>query len=106
MPPAPAGAKDLQVQELSVRYRPELPLALRNVSFTVRAGEKVAIVGRTGSGKSSLLLCLLGQVPYEGVIRLGGQRPASPRARTSSARTARLAGTSALATEGWPSATR
>merc|ERR1719388_801444 len=28
MPPAPVGAKDLQVQELSVRYRPELPLAL------------------------------------------------------------------------------
>merc|ERR1719388_176583 len=76
MPPAPVGAKDLQVQELSVRYRAELPLALRNVSFTVRAGEKVAVVGRTGSGKSSLLLCLLGQVPYEGVIRLGGQRMA------------------------------
>jgi len=80
MPPAPAGAKDLQVQELSVRYRAELPLALRNVSFTVRAGEKVAVVGRTGSGKSSLLLCLLGQVPYEGVIRLGGQRTAGHRA--------------------------
>ncbi|XP_056410690.1 LOW QUALITY PROTEIN: ATP-binding cassette sub-family C member 10 [Hyla sarda] len=39
-------------------YRPGLPNALDGVSFTIRAGEKIGIVGRTGSGKSSLFLVL------------------------------------------------
>ena len=35
----------------SVRYRPSLPLVLRQVTCHIRANEKVGIVGRTGSGK-------------------------------------------------------
>jgi ABC-type multidrug transport system fused ATPase/permease subunit len=42
----------------STRYRNDLEFVLRNVSFNVRAGEKVGIVGRTGAGKSSLALAL------------------------------------------------
>ena len=34
--------------DLSMRYRPELPLVLKNVSFAVRPGEKIGICGRTG----------------------------------------------------------
>jgi ABC-type multidrug transport system fused ATPase/permease subunit len=45
----------IQVKGLSMRYRPELPLVLKNVSFTIRPRERVAIVGRTGSGKSTLV---------------------------------------------------
>ena len=44
---------------MSLRYRPNLPLVLQNVSFTIQGGEKVGVVGRTGAGKSSLLVALL-----------------------------------------------
>eukprot|EP00940_MAST-03C_sp_MAST-3C-sp2_P000992 g992.t1 len=50
------GAIDLK--NLSVRYREDLPLVLRNVSMSIPAGSKVGVVGRTGSGKSSLMLAL------------------------------------------------
>ena len=43
---------------LQVRYRDELPLVLKGVNLEIKAGEKVGIVGRTGSGKSSLTLSL------------------------------------------------
>ena len=41
------------------------------LDFTLRRGEKVALLGPNGSGKSSLLAAILGRVPYEGEVRLG-----------------------------------
>lgn len=56
-----------------MRYRPDLGLVLRDVSFTVKAGEKLGIVGRTGSGKSSTLLSLFRVIePAEGTILVDG----------------------------------
>ena len=49
---------ELEVEGLEVRYRPELPLVLKGVTFSVHAGEKVGVCGRTGCGKSTLLLAL------------------------------------------------
>eukprot|EP01016_Furgasonia_blochmanni_P006658 TRINITY_DN12679_c0_g3_i1.p1 TRINITY_DN12679_c0_g3~~TRINITY_DN12679_c0_g3_i1.p1 ORF type:complete len:506 (+),score=73.61 TRINITY_DN12679_c0_g3_i1:69-1520(+) len=43
----------------SVRYRENLPLVLKNVSLSIRCGEKIGVVGRTGAGKSSMILALL-----------------------------------------------
>ena len=42
-----------------MRYREELPLVLKDVSFQVKEGKRVGIVGRTGAGKSSIFQALL-----------------------------------------------
>jgi ATP-binding cassette subfamily C (CFTR/MRP) protein 1 len=49
----------LAVENLVVRYRPDLPPVLRGVSFAVDGGQKLGVVGRTGCGKSTLVLALL-----------------------------------------------
>lgn len=46
------------ISDLRMRYRPELPLALKGVNIHIEQGDHVAIVGRTGSGKSSLAITL------------------------------------------------
>lgn len=54
-------------------YRDGLPNALDGVSLVVRAGEKVGIVGRTGSGKSTLFLALFRMAELnQGQILLDG----------------------------------
>lgn len=63
----------LEIDNLSMRYRPELPLVLKNLTFAVNAGDKVGICGRTGSGKSSMFVALFRIVePSSGTVRLDG----------------------------------
>ncbi|EIN04585.1 P-loop containing nucleoside triphosphate hydrolase protein [Punctularia strigosozonata HHB-11173 SS5] len=53
---------DIEFRNVSLAYGPGLKPALRDVSFAVRGGSKIALCGRTGSGKSSVLLALLSGV--------------------------------------------
>lgn len=75
-PPEWPSHGSIEFQDVKLRYRDELPLVLKGVSFSIKAREKVspevfmwvtraliddyqiAIVGRTGSGKSSLIQAL------------------------------------------------
>ena len=63
----------VEFQGYSTRYRPDLDSVLKEVSFSVKAGEKVGIVGRTGAGKSSLALALFrGLEAEKGKILIDG----------------------------------
>lgn len=64
-PPTGWPAKGaITFENVTFRYAPHLPLALKNVSIQIHPGEKIGVVGKTGSGKSTLvsLLFRLGQV--------------------------------------------
>ena len=61
-----AGAIDMQ--RVVMQYAPGLPRVLDGVTLSIRGGERVGIAGRTGAGKSSLLLALL-RLADEGALR-------------------------------------
>ncbi|KAK2966470.1 hypothetical protein RJ640_018999 [Escallonia rubra] len=59
----------VEIRDLKVRYRPNAPLVLRGISCIFEGGHKVGIVGRTGSGKTTLISALFRLVePTEGMI--------------------------------------
>lgn len=60
---------EVEFRDYSTRYRQGLDLVLRSVSMTIKAKEKIGVCGRTGAGKSSLLLALFRIIePVEGTI--------------------------------------
>ncbi len=63
----------LKFENVDFRYREDLPLALTNIDFKLKKGQTLGIVGRTGSGKSSILHVLLRQVdPSSGAVIVNG----------------------------------
>ncbi len=64
----------IELNHVSFRYSPESPTVLRDISFSVAPGEFVAIVGTSGSGKSTIMRLLLGfELPSAGTIYYDGQ---------------------------------
>ncbi|XP_058206082.1 ABC transporter C family member 10 [Rhododendron vialii] len=63
----------VEIQDLQIRYRPDAPLVLRGISCTFEGGHKIGIVGRTGSGKTTLISALFRLVePSRGRIVVDG----------------------------------
>ncbi|KAF9786031.1 hypothetical protein BJ322DRAFT_1057551 [Thelephora terrestris] len=73
VPPAywPASG-EVVVENLSAKYSSDGPEVLHNLNFKIASGERVGVVGRTGSGKSSLTLALLRCILTEGAVYFDG----------------------------------
>ncbi|XP_020522199.1 LOW QUALITY PROTEIN: ABC transporter C family member 10 [Amborella trichopoda] len=63
----------VEIQDLKIRYRPDTPLVLRGITCTFEGGHKIGIVGRTGSGKTTLISALFRLIePVGGRILVDG----------------------------------
>ena len=65
---------DIVLQNVSVKYPQSGTVALKNVSFSIKAGQSIGIIGKTGSGKSTLVNVLLRLLdPTEGKVLMDGK---------------------------------
>lgn len=63
----------IELQHLKIRYRPNAPLVLKGITCTLKEGTRVGVVGRTGSGKTTLISALFRLVePESGRILIDG----------------------------------
>ncbi len=72
---------EILIHDLNFRYQENLPLVLRNINLRIQSGESIALVGRTGSGKSTLVALLqkfyeapresifIDHIPIESIVR-------------------------------------
>ena len=85
----PIEVDEVDTSRLRLKFPPEsrsgdYPLILENVGkaygdhqvfdgaeFTIRRGEKVAFVGKNGEGKSTLVKCIMGEIPFTGTLKIG-----------------------------------
>ncbi|KAJ3495541.1 hypothetical protein NLG97_g3322 [Lecanicillium saksenae] len=62
----------VELRNVTAKYRNDAPASLEDISLRVMSGNKAGITGRTGSGKSSLFMSMLGFLEYTGVIEIDG----------------------------------
>ena len=69
-PPAPrSGDYPVIAEELGKAYGSHQ--VFDHATFTVKRGEKVAFVGKNGEGKSTLVKCIMGEIPFTGTLKIG-----------------------------------
>ena len=69
-PPAPrSGSIPVEIEHLSKAYGNHL--ILDNIGMIINRGEKVAFVGKNGEGKSTLVKCIMTEIEYSGILKLG-----------------------------------
>ena len=69
-PPAPrSGDYPVIAEDVTKSYGDHLVFA--DVNFIIKRGEKVAFVGKNGEGKSTLVKCIMNEIPYGGVLKIG-----------------------------------
>lgn len=68
----PSTRAVLAFRNVTARYSPEAPPVLSDISFSLRPGERVALIGLNGSGKTTLLSAAVGLVPFTGGIEVCG----------------------------------
>ena len=69
-PPAPrSGDYPIIAEGVGKNYGSHVVFS--NDTFTIKRGEKVAFVGKNGEGKSTLVKCIMGEIPYTGTLKIG-----------------------------------
>ena len=69
-PPAPrSGDYPIIAEGVGKNYGSHVVFS--NATFTINRGEKVAFVGKNGEGKSTLVKCIMGEIPYTGTLKIG-----------------------------------
>ncbi|MBE6305821.1 MAG: ABC-F family ATP-binding cassette domain-containing protein [Bacteroidales bacterium] len=69
-PPAPrSGDYPIIAEALSKSY--DRHQVFSDAAFTIKRGEKVAFVGKNGEGKSTLVKCIMNEIPYDGTLKIG-----------------------------------
>lgn len=63
----------LRCKDVTIRYEESEETVLTEICFSVARGERVALVGQNGAGKTSLLLAIVGLVPSEGTVVVCGE---------------------------------
>lgn len=77
-PTMPVGSlpfqREIHLRDIAFAYQPSLPPVLKDLALTIRKGERVGIIGATGSGKSTLMDLLMGLLePSDGSLEVDGQ---------------------------------
>lgn len=69
-PPAPrSGDYPIIAENIGKRYGEHQ--VFNNATFTIKRGEKVAFVGKNGEGKSTLVKCIMNEIPFTGNLKIG-----------------------------------